>query len=262
MCYNIVREFIYCKNNIHTKEKELKKLIEDVYENFIRGIPEDFKEDILNELIDQNFENYYRCKQCGKVKHISKFTILSMKDAAQTKTKECLKCYNNKIHYTQALYDTYKDKLTPEEKPLKSKEGYLLVRCKQCKKYFIPFKCQVSRRVAALNSDTMTENHLYCSEDCKQKCYLYRLKADPNKKHTQRDTTLFKEVRIKALERANNKCEICGSEERLEVHHINPVKRSPLEEFDIENLIVLCHEHHIQYGHSDKGCRLQDLRQC
>jgi len=68
----------------------LKKLIENMYKNFILDIPEEFKEDIFSELLDKNFEDYYRCTKCGKVKHISKFTQSSMTHKYHTKTKECL----------------------------------------------------------------------------------------------------------------------------------------------------------------------------
>ena len=46
-------------------------------------------------------------------------------------------------------------------------------------------------------------------------------------------------VRTKHLER-NPLCALCGSDETLEVHHINPFHSHPELELDPNNLITLC----------------------
>lgn len=45
------------------------------------------------------------------------------------------------------------------------------------------------------------------------------------------------------LNRDDNKCQDCGSDESLHVHHIEPVSDGGAK-FDTENLITLCREHH------------------
>jgi hypothetical protein len=48
------------------------------------------------------------------------------------------------------------------------------------------------------------------------------------------------EIRIKIINKRDNKCEKCSSSSRLEVHHKNGVKNDNTE----SNLEVLCHYHH------------------
>ena len=49
------------------------------------------------------------------------------------------------------------------------------------------------------------------------------------------------------LERSGGVCEICGSNDRCQIHHI--VYRSQATNHDIENLILLCYRHHFgTYG--------------
>ena len=55
---------------------------------------------------------------------------------------------------------------------------------------------------------------------------------------------LDKEWRLKALERDGHKCVICGSTERINVHHI--ISRSVKElRHDLDNAICVCALHHM-----------------
>lgn len=51
----------------------------------------------------------------------------------------------------------------------------------------------------------------------------------------------------------NNKCEVCGKKKSflkpLNVHHIQVFHLHPELELDPQNLIVLCPEHHLLFGH-------------
>lgn len=60
----------------------------------------------------------------------------------------------------------------------------------------------------------------------------------------------WKEVRAMHL-RDNPRCEVCGTSERLEVHHIIPVHIAPSLELESANLITLCEKygHHWLFGH-------------
>lgn len=49
-------------------------------------------------------------------------------------------------------------------------------------------------------------------------------------------------LRELCLTRANNKCELCGSQRKLEVHHIIPIVANGDD--DKDNLIVLCEKCH------------------
>lgn len=47
----------------------------------------------------------------------------------------------------------------------------------------------------------------------------------------------------------NNFCRCCGSRFNLEVHHIRPYHLWPEFELESTNLITLCREHHLEFGH-------------
>lgn len=50
---------------------------------------------------------------------------------------------------------------------------------------------------------------------------------------------LWREVRRQHLQK-HPVCELCGSSEKIEVHHIFPVNIAPEKELDADNLITLC----------------------
>lgn len=49
------------------------------------------------------------------------------------------------------------------------------------------------------------------------------------------------------------RCEACGSNLDLNVHHIKPFHENPELELDTDNLITLCREHHFRIGHDPDG---------
>lgn len=169
--------------------------------------------------------------------------------------------YENYENSKLALYIDCKDVLTIEESPKEDEEGFLLVKCKYCKEYFRPTSSAVNNRISALNSNRrgFGEKSLYCSNKCKKDCPTYHAKSNVVYK---RDTNYSKQAREIVLELADNQCEICGEENNLEVHHIKPFKTNLLEAYDIDNLVCLCSRCHKEYGHSSKGCRLQDIKNC
>lgn len=56
--------------------------------------------------------------------------------------------------------------------------------------------------------------------------------------------TEYKEWRKAVLKRDNNKCRMCGSKKKLEVHHIRPYGTHPELRLAASNGITLCREHH------------------
>ena len=64
-------------------------------------------------------------------------------------------------------------------------------------------------------------------------------------------------ARAVALQRANHRCEECGSETGIEVHHVTPLgPREPRHmspKNTQSNLIVLCRDHHEQAHHPAKS---------
>jgi 5-methylcytosine-specific restriction endonuclease McrA len=51
-------------------------------------------------------------------------------------------------------------------------------------------------------------------------------------------------LRAIVMEKAEYKCQDCGTSIALELHHVIPVKEAPQKEFDVENCVILCHECH------------------
>lgn len=235
-----------------------KEFIKTVVCTFLDSIPEEYLEDILTETFGEVNKKYYRCVVCGKIKHESKFTKRSL--ISDKTMNKCLCCFNDENNKTKVMYSVYKDQLTVDDNPIEDDAGYLLIKCKHCSKMFYSIRMEVTNRIKALNSDDGSESNFYCSDECRDACPLYRSKGA--QQVTQRDNVYIKQANILALERANYKCEICGDVDNLEVHHIIPFKVSPIEGYDLDNLIVLCEKHHKEYGHYANGCKLSDLRVC
>lgn len=49
--------------------------------------------------------------------------------------------------------------------------------------------------------------------------------------------------------KAHPACEVCGTRDDCEVHHIWPVHVYPQHELDLDRLITLCPDHHLLVGH-------------
>lgn len=47
----------------------------------------------------------------------------------------------------------------------------------------------------------------------------------------------------------HNHCEMCGTDKKLEVHHVVPYHVSVQLRYDQANLITLCRECHFRFGH-------------
>ncbi len=172
---------------------------------------------------------------------------------------------NKRSRYKKSTvsYMQYASSLTIDDNPKKHGTDTLIVRCKYCKKHFKPNCHSVENRIRALNGEfsTGSEYNFYCSTECKKKCPSYKSHG-AIKANSKRDAAYSKQAKEIALELADNRCEICGSEDNLECHHIIPVKVSPVESFDVDNIIILCDSCHKKRGHSDRECTTGHLANC
>lgn len=111
-------------------------------------------------------------------------------------------------------------------------------------------------------SSNGSENRLYCSEECKKNCGVYRMQTTPkgfgriDKFSDSRD----KEWKEMILERDNYTCQECGSTENLVSHHIIPVAEDYILSSDISNGICLCSTCHSKKHKKITGCRYNELR--
>lgn len=132
------------------------------------------------------------------------------------------------------------------------RDGEIYVVCKMCKIYFTPTQNQLSERIRCLeNNRDNSEQHFYCSQECKYKCPVYHSKPIfINKKNYPSESQLMI-FRKKVLQRDNYKCRYCGKEANC-VHHIYPVKTCPEFSLDIDYGLSVCHTCHDTYAHRDE----------
>lgn len=220
------------------------------------------------------------CKQCRIKYNTANKEMISLKNKQYYKDnrerirdRRCLKYLNNKekvskygkkYRESNAKYKTYYAKLTVEELPRLHDDGVSLeVLCKYCGKYFIPTINNVKHRLEALCSNRRGGGgFLYCSDNCKTSCPIYRQVKYPKgfKKASSREVNSL--VRQMCFKRDGWLCQICGKsidEVQLHCHHIEGYAQNPMLGNDIENVITLCKECHKEV-HKLPGCNYNDLR--
>lgn len=163
------------------------------------------------------------------------------------------KYYKNDI----ALYDSYAHKLTVEEKPKRDDKdsNILTVLCSKCKKRFIPTLQNVVNRVRCLNGSQVGESRIYCSEECKVSCSIYR-KVSLQTNHPKLENELYtieeyQQFREFVLDRDNNKCQYCGNQAE-HVHHERPQKLEAFFSLDPDLAWSVCKKCHYEKGHKDE----------
>jgi 5-methylcytosine-specific restriction endonuclease McrA len=208
-----------------------------------------------------------RCNRCkseyDKLRYKkNRDSILLHRKSYQAARREEKHKYDKQRRNSPVLYETYKDKLTPEEECIRSTEGFLQVRCATCNMYFTPNYTPVQKRVEALNSLVKGESKLYCCKECKLSCTTYK-----QRKYNRTDSRYNNYNRIRefpqlfrdiVLKLDNYECQMCGSTKDLKVHHLTPVKISPMEQCDILNAITLCKRCHNRL-HRDGECSIGKL---
>ena len=248
----------YSKEYYESNKDKIKEYYKEYNKKYYESNKDKIKEyresnkDKIKEYNKEYSKEYYESNK-DKIKEYSKEYYESNKD----KRKEYSKEYRKKL----ALYDVYVHKFN--ENVRKDKDGNLLVKCKYCNKWFTPTNESVLRY---LRFDDGT-NNLYCSEACKKSCPSYGVKKYERgfRRNTSREVQ--PELRKLVLERDNWTCQRCGKSKNddielvLHCHHIEPVKRNPVESADIDNCITLCKECHKEV-HRIKGCRYTDLANC
>lgn len=136
--------------------------------------------------------------------------------------------------------------------------------CKNSKEnegWFTPSSEHLRYRIYALESNG-DYNGLYCSDECKQSCPIYGSHPESSTKSNiseEVDAADLYVWRKKVLELDNSECQICGTKNKIHVHHIIPQKLEPFFALDPVNGICLCEKCHFKYGHSSVGCKTSDI---
>jgi len=168
------------------------------------------------------------------------------KESIEERKKYTPKKLNN--YTVNYIKENYKFFSTIEEIK-EGKDGEVQVRCKKCRKWFIPQKPQLSSRIYALEKNGKDGLYLYCSKQCKKDCSLYNLRKDPNENkeqyYTEQEYQIFRSF---VLERDNYTCQFCGELATI-VHHERPQKTEPFFTLDPDYAWSCCKKCHIEKGH-------------
>lgn len=155
------------------------------------------------EIMNQEYTKKKHKKAMNQIKvkeNISKAVSKMWKDPE--KRKERIESMNRRVVKTKhsdsrsysierikKLYPTFSAEEEMRYNPDKPGEKEIQVHCKynKCKNskenngWFTPTRDQLERRRYALdNNDGNDGAYLYCSEECKKNCCLYKLRSDPN----------------------------------------------------------------------------------
>ena len=210
------------------------------------------------------------CKQPIQTrKNFSKSNTTS--DGRLNYCKFCIIEYNNQFGNYNIFVQQINFVETVRRDP--NNQELIQVKCKLCKEWFNPTNRQLRTRINAINGKISigSENHLYCSQECKDSCPLYKTRVSElitqqrlkNNNLTQEDfERIQSEVKTYFLKIKNpNRCELCGEEldeKDLILHHIIPVSINHIFEADIDNVIFVCKHCHNK-THQIDGCKTGQL---
>ena len=185
-------------------------------------------------------------------------------DNLQNTCVDCLKlAHNKKVNSLVKINDYFvkEIKIYEETRIDPNNKKLLQFRCKTCNNWFNPKYKQIINRINIINYTFSDGSYLYCSNKCKNSCSVFRkqlYRKNENKNYIKRDVPEWLIEQVK--ENANYKCEICESNNDLQVHHIQPYSLHPQLGSDLSELICLCKNCHDKYGHGDDNCKSYNIR--
>ena len=125
--------------------------------------------------------------------------------------------------------------------------------CKDCYNQYHNIKNKIRICPCCKKSFTArTSNSKYCSQECHLKMLHESIKGEnhPNWNggisilNDRHDSLDYKKWRQEVYKRDNYQCQICGSKNKINAHHIYSWKFYPEKRYDINNGITLCEECH------------------
>ena len=162
-------------------------------------------------------------------------------------------------------FDKFSKHLQGVEIIRRNKEDFniLEVKCAYCGKWFIPSLSSVYERVRALKN-IGGESRLYCSKKCKKECPSFYKSLYPKGFKPATSREVQPELRQMRFEVDNYTCQRCKKHQDqlvvgLHCHHIEGIRWEPLESADIDKVITLCKDCHIEV-HKQEGCGYNDMQ--
>jgi len=161
-------------------------------------------------------------------------------------------------------YDEYKDRISYAEETRRNKNNsnILEVKCTYCGKWFVPRRIDVTSRIRALEGQNQGECRLYCSDNCKKECPIYKKVLHYGGTNLSREVQA--ELRQMCFKRDNYTCKKCNKNKNetdigLHCHHVEGLRWEPLESADIDKVITLCKDCHHEV-HKLPDCGYNDMR--
>lgn len=237
------------------------------------------KEEIINILKEEELFEWVVCGTCGFLKHYSEYSVCFNRKSSkgiQTDCKLCVAKKHRDASHEYVKYDIYSPKLKIYEE-IRNDNGILEVKCTYCGKYFKPLRSAVDLRVNTLKGyeqKGFSESRLYCSENCKKVCPIYRKSPETlmiedavragyiNINELNREVQ--PELRQMVFKRDNYTCQRCGKHKSelcvgLHCHHIEGIRWNPIESADIDQCLTECQTCH-KLIHQQPDCGYYDMR--
>jgi len=230
-----------------------------------------------------------RCFTCLEIKSLDSF--VNDNNSIDGKVGICKTCHNQisrenrdqnnnyqrKYIFSPAKFDTFASKIEMYHEVRRDPDNQdsLQVKCKLCNAWFNPTVIDVNNRICAINGvvgSTGTENHLYCSEECKSSCSLYKTHTSEimtqdriqaghfNPEDHRRMQSTLRTFIISQFGTPDH-CDKCGDSKdvsELILHHKEPVSIVHIFEADRNNLMWECLECHTA-SHNIEGCHPYEL---
>jgi hypothetical protein len=178
--------------------------------------------DTIPKKNNRGWPSYRKKKYCSRE--------CSAKAQSQKVTIECDNCGEEMRRSPSHVNDSF----NYCSRDCRSLHNTVSCTCEACGEEFRRAKSAlINRRTGELYE------HTYCSMECQGigKRVEHR---DEQDRRSPKDIEWRKAV----LERDNYTCQMCGSQENLEAHHIEPYMDSPELRHDVSNGVCVCHECH------------------
>ncbi len=140
--------------------------------------------------------------------------------------------------------------------------GFAIVKCKLCREEFYPSRSQVTY-IASVISIPGKYANFYCSDTCRRTCSLTPLVP------VDFSAGLLKLWAEEVKTRDGYMCQVCGSEDSPQAHHIKPKSTNPLMAYDLDNGITVCRDCHMRKFHvgncstkslAERACKVKATR--
>jgi 5-methylcytosine-specific restriction endonuclease McrA len=180
---------------------------------------------------NRNWNEYAKKKYCSK----SCFAIGNSKEKVEITCQNCNKLFEVYPSHTQKVGSTgdlYDKKYCSKKCQIEHNFNKRQTNCKTCNKQIIVHGYKFENN----------NGNCYCSKECHN--ISMRKNKGQNQGRRSPEDLLFKNQLLKKF---SYKCQNCGTDRKLEVHHIKPIDKYPHLRHDENNGICLCHNCHY-YG--------------